>query len=263
VITITCTSLSGGQGKTTLALFLGKFLAKRGYRVLWVDADPQSSLTLYTGLAIESDQPTLLEVVTGKVEPIDGIYRIEESTSFLIPSDNGLEKLESYLPSTGTGAIILGRRLEPLSKAFDICIIDSPPGRTQLCVSAIGAASGVLIPAEAGSKGLNSVIRTMEMLDELTSAFAFRGKILGVVPFRDRWTGLNQALQSRKSIEAIQEWVNPVPVLPSILESEKYKRALDARKMPSEMGYADLEFPFEKIAQLLEDQCLITMSLLS
>ncbi len=60
MLTITATSLAGGQGKTTSCFFLARALAERGYKVLLIDADPQSSLTLYLGHEVEPNQPTLL-----------------------------------------------------------------------------------------------------------------------------------------------------------------------------------------------------------
>ena len=37
----------GGVGKTPTAINLGYALARKGRRVLWVDLDPQASLTKY------------------------------------------------------------------------------------------------------------------------------------------------------------------------------------------------------------------------
>ena len=41
----------GGTGKTTTCLNLGVGLAKKGYKVLLIDNDPQSSLTVALGIA--------------------------------------------------------------------------------------------------------------------------------------------------------------------------------------------------------------------
>lgn len=43
--TIVTLGLAGGQGKSTVALMLGRYLGRLGIPVLFVDADPQSSLT--------------------------------------------------------------------------------------------------------------------------------------------------------------------------------------------------------------------------
>jgi MinD-like ATPase involved in chromosome partitioning or flagellar assembly len=72
--TLSCISLSGGQGKTSIALLLGRLLARQGRKVLMVDADPQANLTFYLGHEVKPQEPTLLEVLKQQVEPVDGIY---------------------------------------------------------------------------------------------------------------------------------------------------------------------------------------------
>ena len=39
--------------------------------------------------------------------------------------------------------------------------------------------------------------------------------------------------------------------MPSILESEQFKKAMDAGKSLKEIGYENLEYPFEYISTLL------------
>ena len=49
------TSPKGGVGKTTLAAHTAAILAKRGYRVLALDFDPQNALRLHLGLSIREE----------------------------------------------------------------------------------------------------------------------------------------------------------------------------------------------------------------
>ena len=60
---ISSISLSGGMGKTTTCYLLSVILGKLGHKVLLLDCDPQSSLTFYSGVEFEEDDPTLLEVI--------------------------------------------------------------------------------------------------------------------------------------------------------------------------------------------------------
>jgi chromosome partitioning protein len=256
VLTITATSLAGGQGKTTSCFFLARALAKRGYKVLLIDADPQSSLTLYLGHEVEANQPTLLEVLKKQVVVEDGIYESNSQNLWLIPSDEGLETIQDYLSSTAMGELALKRRLKEIKDLFDICIVDSPPQRSQICLTAVVAADELLIPAEASSKGLHSLVRTLQLVDELKSVDASEGAILGIVPFRDRWMGRTQAKRSFFSIADMKEVGQGIWVVPSILESERYKQAIDTGRTLEELGYPDLELPFQKIIEVLEEKWL-------
>lgn len=216
-----------------------------------IDADPQSSLTFYLGHEVQPNQPTLLEVLKKQVPVEDGIYEAGKNL-WLIPSDEALDNAQDFLSGSGMGAVVLGKRLKEVADLFSVCIIDAPPQRSQICLTTIGAANHILIPAEASSKGLNSLIRTLELVKELQDMDAFTGSVLGILPFRDRWTGRTQAHQSRKSIEGMREVAQDIPILPSILESEQYKKAIDQGETLAAMGYTQLEYPFQQIIELLQ-----------
>lgn len=250
--TCSCISLSGGQGKTTTIFFTSLLLAQQGKRVLAIDSDPQANLTFYLNHEVQPNQPSLLEVLNGQVTTEDGVYATGYENLFLIPADRGLFKVSDYLSSSGTGAFILKLRLKSVANLFDYILIDVQPSRSQLCLTAVGASDCVLIPVEANVKGMNSLIDTLDFLQEQASLMAFTGKILGVVPFRDRWVGNTQTLEGRQNIEAMREFVGDIPILASIRESEKFKSAIRQGKLLSEMGQVDLQYPFEQIVEALE-----------
>jgi chromosome partitioning protein len=259
VLVISCISLSGGMGKTTSSFFLGLQLSKLGHKVLLVDSDPQSNLSFYASITIEADEPTLLEVLKKQVATEDGIYETKYKNLWLIPSDDALDKAQEYLSGCGMGAIVLKRRLADVQDLFDFCIIDSPPQRSQISLTVAGATNLLLVPTEVSSKGINSMIRTLDLIAQQSEIEAFNGQVLGVLPFRDRIVGRTQTTKSRESIEAIKLLLksenrpnlSSIQVLPSILESEQFKKALDAGTTLKEIGHQNLEYPFEYIANLL------------
>ena len=252
--TCSCLSLSGGQGKTTTSYFLSRLLASLGKKVLAIDCDPQANLTFYLNHDVEPNQPTLLEVLTGTVKTEDGIYPTSYENLFLIPSDKGLFKVSEYLSTSGTGAFILKLRLKNVKEIFDYAVIDVQPSRSQICLSAVGASEHILIPVESATKGVNSLIDTLEFLQEQKDLMVFTGNILGVIPFRDRWVGRTQTRESRENIEAMKEIAEEVTIFPSILESEQFKRAIRNGVLLSDINYSDLQFSFEKIIEVLENE---------
>ncbi len=254
--TIVVTSLSGGQGKTTTAYFLGKLLALES-KVLFIDADPQSNLTFFLNHEVEPNAPTLLELIKDLVKGTEAVYSLNHPNQFLIPSDDGLSNAQEYLANSGMGAVILRARLKPLVNYFDYCIIDSPPARTQISIATVGAADFLLIPAEASTKGVNSLIRTLELVSNLEQLGAFTGTLAGVVPFRDKWFGLSQSKDSARAINAMKEITNGTTIFASILESERYKQALNQGSLLSELGYPDLERPFREMLRLFTTKQLM------
>lgn len=251
--TITITSLSGGMGKTTSSILLAKKLAQLGHKTLAVDCDPQSSLTFFLGHSIENNDPTLLEILMGVVEPKAGIYPTSHENLYLIPADGHLAKAQEYLASSGMGAAVLKQLLQEVA-IFDFCVIDSPPQKTQLAMTAIGAADHLIVPIESTTKGVNSLLRTLELEQSLRKLGAFRGNILGVIPFRDRWFGRNQSTDSRDAIQMIGEISPDCQIFPSILESEQFKKALRRGVTLADAGFKDLEHTFDVIIE----KCLTT-----
>ena len=244
--TIAICSLSGGQGKTTTTLLLGRALAAAGHTVCLIDADPQHSLTLFSGVKLERDEPSLLELFKGLSEPVDCVYPLEESEQlFIIPSDDSLDAAHEYLASTGMGAAVLKRRLESLRDHFTFCIIDCPPQRSQIVLSALGAADSLIVPSEATVKGFVSAARTLDLFNGQRDIGACDAQLVGLLPMRDRWIGRNQSKESQLSIQAMHDEVGEDLVLAAVPESEQYKRAMSQNYDLSNRHKA----PFEAIAE--------------
>ncbi|AFY71920.1 Cobyrinic acid ac-diamide synthase (plasmid) [Thalassoporum mexicanum PCC 7367] len=260
---ITSTSLSGGQGKTTTVFFLGKMLAHKGYKVLFVDSDPQANLTFFLGHEIGPTDATILEVIienvpvgireTITVTPEDGIRELTTvEGGWIIPASNALERAQTYLSQSGVDpSSQLKERLNKVSDIFDFCLIDSPPQRSHLSVACIGAADSIIIPAEAQVKGVGSVDRTVSLIREMKRKNACSANILCILPFRDRWVGYNRTGESEESINVMKEFGEEV-LSATIRESEQYKKALNQGMLLDEIGYPQLAYPFELIIEKLQ-----------
>jgi len=245
-------SLSGGQGKTLTAYMVGLKVAKLGIPTLLIDGDPQRNLTDLLGVEIENE-PTLLEVITGKCSIEDAIYPVPDRENlFLVPSDRALVNAQHYLASSANCSRVLKKRLEPVMQDFGLIMIDSPPQKNHINLTAIGAADVVIIPAEAVAKGIGSLTETWALLEECRDGDAFDGKLLGVLPFRARVVGLQLTGEASTSLKAMEGFIGDV-LLPSVVESVVYQRALNQGKLPSELDASkkELEAPFDLLLQRL------------
>lgn len=77
----------------------------------------------------------------------------------------------------------------------------------------------LLILVEASTKGVNSLLRTLEMQQELEELGAFTGKILRIVPKGEKWFGRQQSNDSKDAIAAIRKIGQNITGFSSILFS--------------------------------------------
>ena len=165
--TITLASGKGGVGKTVITANLGISLAKRGKRVLLIDADiAMANLSLLLGM--QSSPITLHDVLLGESLITDAIYDGPQGVKF-IPS--GLS-LESYRR-------VDSERLESVIKEvadnYDFVLIDAPAGIEKNVMSALSAAEEILLITMPNSPSIADVLKTKIVAQRLGS------KPIGVV----------------------------------------------------------------------------------
>jgi len=253
--TIASVSLSGGQGKSTLIYFLSKLLARQGYKTLVVDLDPQHNISTFLRVSIEQDDPSVFEFLKGETL-IDSIYSVSNIENlYVIPADDGLEIANDFLAASGMGIIRLRNRLLKLAETnldFDYCLVDTPPQKSQLCMTGIGAANYYLIPAEPEVKGVLSLDRTLSAVEEIIASGVIQTQLLGVLPFRDKWFGLNRSKESDAAIKQMSNLVEGEFILPSFRESTIPKKAIASNQTLRDLGKPELAYPFEQILNKLE-----------
>src|SRR2546422_2820934 len=86
----------GGVAKTTTAAALAAAWAGLGRKVLAVDLDPQAALTYSLGFEPDDLQPTVHDVLVGRVPLVDTILSVGEGFE-LAPANIDLAGAEAYL----------------------------------------------------------------------------------------------------------------------------------------------------------------------
>jgi chromosome partitioning protein len=244
-------SLSGGQGKTLTSYMLGLKASKHGLETLLIDADPQRNLTDLLRVEVKSNEPTLLEVIQGDISSEQSFYPVPERKGlYIIPADRALNKAQHYLSQVGNSAAVLKLRLKPLFPIFDLIIIDTPPQKGHLGMTSLGASDFAVIPAEVAAKGVNSLSETWALIEESKALDAFKGNLIGVLPFRARWVGNVPTTETRSNMALMKDIIGDL-LLPPLQESEIYKKAINYAFLPSEISEtkADLEYPFDVLLE--------------
>lgn len=158
--TIAVTNQKGGVGKTTTAIQLGAGMTIKGKRVLFIDMDPQCSLTYVMGGTL--NEKSILEAMMKTVPVEETVQHLEEGD--LIPASVNLSVLDQSLTQPGK-EYRLREVIAPLQDLYDYIIIDSPPTLGLLTVTVLTATDGVVIPAQADIFSLQGIGQLYSTID--------------------------------------------------------------------------------------------------
>ncbi|MCL2606903.1 MAG: ParA family protein [Coriobacteriia bacterium] len=150
----------GGVGKSTTAAALGSVLIEMGNRVLWIDMDPQSSLT--NSLGLKEVSAGIYDVLVGDIEISKTVLSNKEAEKifWLIPACARLANVEKHMDEFDK-LHILKEAIEEISSQFDYIIIDTPGQLDILTISSLVAADEVIIPVMAEAFSRKSFKRFM------------------------------------------------------------------------------------------------------
>jgi chromosome partitioning protein len=171
----------GGVGKTTTVTNLGAALAARGRRVLLIDLDPQTHLTLSVNVEPAAERPSIYDVLTDR-RPLDDLMQPVGENIWLVGSHINLAAAEMELVSVVGREIILRDALNRVAETYDFVFIDCPPSLGLLTVNALTAAREVFVPLQPHFLALQGVGKLFETVtvvrDRLNPELAVTGILL-------------------------------------------------------------------------------------
>jgi chromosome partitioning protein len=210
----------GGVAKTTTVAALASALAARDYRVLALDLDPQGSLGYSLGFEPDDIEPTIHDVLVGRVVLEETVIAVDEEGFDLVPSNIDLAGAEAYLLGRTAREYALKEALAPLVSEYQVVLIDCPPSLGVLTINALTAADQVLIPMQAESlshRGVGQLLGTIADIQRLTNRDL---RVVGLLPtmFDGRTRHARETLEDVAARYA-------VPVLDPIPKSIRFAEA--------------------------------------
>lgn len=186
---IAVSNYKGGSSKTTTAIHLAQRLALRGYRVLAIDIDPQGSLTTMFGYTPETEFQSGGNIYDAiRYDDPVPMHEVIRKTYFpnldLAASGLVLAEFEHETPRA------LNERREPMffkrlglaidqvEADYDVVVIDCPPQLGFLTMSALIAATTVLITVIPSMLDIASMNQFLQMTAGLLNVVSNYGASL-------------------------------------------------------------------------------------
>jgi chromosome partitioning protein len=190
----------GGVGKSTTTQNLGFALAERGSRVLLVDLDPQSALSVMCGMPYEGGRASLGDCLLGDADVGAVIVRPRPQV-WLLPASVSLAAFESSAANDPEARHRLREVLGGLDGGFDYVVVDSPPNLGLLTVNALAAAESVIVPLQVEFLALNGMKALFATVDTVRERLNPELRILGILGTMLR----ARALHSAEVLDRVRE----------------------------------------------------------
>ncbi|MDC7292277.1 MULTISPECIES: ParA family protein [unclassified Butyrivibrio] len=198
----------GGVAKTTSSYAMAVGLAKRGYKVLVVDADPQENLSMTAGIDLNEIDPDpediesltedeqkyfydnvpakLFEVMSGDKDINKAIIPIQENLDLII---GGIDLASADM----TFNMVARERLiknafKKIKKEYDFCVFDCSPALGVVLMNILTVADEVIIPLEPGAYSLQGLSRLYKFIDQIHDFTNDKLKVAGILVTKVRNT---------------------------------------------------------------------------
>ena len=220
---ISVANQKGGVGKTTTTINLSTMLAKKGKKVLLIDADPQGNATSGVGAEKEVEYSTY-DILVSDVEMVQALEKTIIKNLLVCPSNINLAGAEVELVSMMSREQRLKEKLEEIKDKFDYILIDCPPSLGLITLNAFTASDSVLIPVQCeyyALEGLGQLLNTINLVKKhLNKNLEVEGALLTMYDARTNLS--NQVVKEVKKYFGDKVYKTVIPRNVRLSEAPSY-----------------------------------------
>jgi len=192
---INIANFKGGVGKTTTTVLTGYLLAKRGYKTLVLDLDPQANATdmLLRTASINKVDKTIFQSMKDK-DLASCLVSIIKNLD-LLPSDLDLVGFPIFLNEVVQEdhfkrAYFLDYLLRNIREQYDFILIDVPPTISDYTNNAVVASDYVIVVMQTHERSLAATEKFIPYLQGMIDNYQANIELLGIAPVLLKNNGL-------------------------------------------------------------------------
>ena len=212
-----------GVGKITTSVNLSTILAKKGKKVLMMDADPQGNAS--SGLGVDKEvEESVYDILVNDTEVQEVVKKTNIKNLDICPSNINLAGAEVELVSMMSREYRLKEKLDIIKNEYDYIIIDCPPSLGLITLNAFTASDSVLIPVQCeyyALEGLGQLINTINLVKKhLNKNIEIEGALLTMYDIRTNLS--NQVVKEVKKYFNDKVYKNVIPRNVKLSEAPSY-----------------------------------------
>lgn len=220
---ISVANQKGGVGKTTTTVNLSTIIAKKGKKVLLIDADPQGNAT--SGLGVDKEvELSTYDVLVNDATIEEACKTTAVKNLMVCPSNISLAGAEVELVSMMSREQRLKEKLDEIKDSFDYILIDCPPSLGLITLNSFTASDSVLIPVQCeyyALEGLGQLLNTVNLVKKhLNKNLQIEGALLTMYDIRTNLS--NQVVKEVKKYFGDKVYKTVIPRNVRLSEAPSY-----------------------------------------
>ncbi|MBC7537537.1 MAG: AAA family ATPase [Bacteriovorax sp.] len=254
----------GGVGKTTMAFNAAHALAKNGHKVLAIDLDPQSNLTL---LFKAQNELNIYHLLVNSVKELKMLHApallgnvMSRGQVDLLPAGQELSGFDLTVASINAPRqLVLRKFLESngMIDKYDFIIIDCPPTLGLLVINALCASDGVIVPFRPDDFSLKGLEHFYQVIEDIGDMGIVKApEVFLHVPNLVDLRRKQESEDLNKIILAIDTELGVGKVFSPFLNKAGLVKSLATRKSVFDFKtqeFSDLQEKFSGVAQRIEE----------
>lgn len=177
---LSISNIKGGVAKTTTASTLAAGLHRRGKRVLMIDSDPQTNLSMCFTNEPEEGDLSLYGIYSSGLRIDDIKIEIKPGLD-LIAGDFSLCSADMEFLGRVGSLKLLGKAIKESTGNYDYVIIDTPPNLGFLSLNAFMTSDYIVTPMSADSFSLKAIRLLKKTIDDVSEEVGKEIPVAGIL----------------------------------------------------------------------------------